>query len=439
MAVLRSCHSRHRTQTGAGAYGPGPALEKPLSKPSTLAWLAWLSAALFFCYAWVLRVSPSVIVGELMAELAAGGAIVGHLSAMYFYGYSGMQVPVGMLLDRFGGRRLITMAAAVCALGGVLFALSEGVFMLSAARFMIGAGAAFSLMGAIFLANQWLPARYFALLSGIAILFGMVGGMLGQGPVRLLVDAIGWRETMLLVATAGALLSIAAWSTVRDKPRNANAPAGILTGLSEVVRERQNWISALAGLGLNGPLLGFGALWGVPYLAQLLNVPPAQAAGIASAVLAGMGLGAPFFGWLSDSLGRRRGPLMGGISVCLCALALLLYGGVGSVPVALVCCFLIGFGCAAQIISLAFVRVHNPSYRAGTAVGLVNCMLTGAGALFQPLIGWLLDLRWDGTLADGTRQYRLDDFRFALSVLTVGLCMSLLLATRLDDPDPGLE
>ena len=90
--------------------------------PRLLPLLGWLTAALFFFYAWVLRVAPSVMVEELMRDFAVGAAVLGNLSAAYFYGYAGMQIPVGLLLDRFGPRRLMTVAALVCAGGCVLFA-----------------------------------------------------------------------------------------------------------------------------------------------------------------------------------------------------------------------------------------------------------------------------------------------------------------------------
>jgi predicted MFS family arabinose efflux permease len=113
-----------------------------------MAWIAWGTGAVFFFYAWVLRVAPSVMIEELMRDFAVGAAAIGNLSAFYFYGYAGMQVPIGMLIDRFGPRRLLTAAAFVCALGCVLFALSSTFWGLALGRFVIGASAAFSLVGA---------------------------------------------------------------------------------------------------------------------------------------------------------------------------------------------------------------------------------------------------------------------------------------------------
>src|SRR4249919_2446784 len=133
--------------------------------PRLLPPLGWLTAALFFGYAWVLRVAPSVMVEELMRDFSVGAAVLGNLSAAYFYGYAGMQIPVGILLDRFGPRRLMTVAAFVCAAGCVLFATGETLTAATAGRILIGASAAFSLVGAMAVAGQWFAPARFALLS----------------------------------------------------------------------------------------------------------------------------------------------------------------------------------------------------------------------------------------------------------------------------------
>src|SRR5439155_10942343 len=106
-------------------------------QPRLLPLLGWLTGALFFFYAWVLRVAPSVMVEELMRDFAVGAAVLGNLSAAYFYGYAGMQIPVGVLLDRFGPRRLITIAALCCAAGSVLFATGTTLAVVTAGRFLI--------------------------------------------------------------------------------------------------------------------------------------------------------------------------------------------------------------------------------------------------------------------------------------------------------------
>jgi MFS family permease len=393
-----------------------------------LHFLGWSTGAMFFFYAWVLRVAPSVMIDEMMRDLSVGGAVIGNLSAVYFFGYAGMQVPVGLLIDRFGPRRLMTAAALVCAGGCVIFAASSGIAGVATGRFLIGASAAFSLVGAMSIAGLWFPARRFALLSGLAMMLGMAGGVVGQAPLRLVVDGLDWRGAVLALAGGGVLLGIAAWTTVRDRPKEPGSSGRMLAGLSRVVRNRQTWLIAVAGLGTTGPLLGFAGLWCVPYFVATLGIDRAAAAAITSMVFIGWGVGAPLVGWASDRIGRRRSPFILGLVICTAAMsAILAFPGL-PIPVLMALCFGCGFGGSSQIAGFAAAREHNPVAYSGTALGLVNGMVTGAGALFQPLLGWLLDLNWQGRLVDGARVYDPSAYRIAFGAI-IACCIVGLLCT----------
>ncbi len=398
----------------------------------TLALFAWFAAASFFFYAWVLRVAPSVMVEELMRDFAVGAAVLGNLSAAYFYGYSGMQIPVGVLLDRFGPRRLMAAAAAICGCGCVLFAISDTLAMATAGRFLIGASAAFSLVGAMAVAGQWFSAHRFALLSGFAMAMGMAGGVFGQAPLRLVVEASDWRTAMLMLAIGGFALALATFATVRDRRRGSGGLGGMLTGLSTVLRHRQTQLIAVTSLATAAPLLGLASLWGVPFLETAYGLSRTQAATVTSLMFVGWGVGAPILGWLSDRIGRRRAPMIVGLVLQTGALAAFVYVPNLPIPVLAFLCFLVGLMGSAQIVSFALVRENHPPALSGTAIGVVNAMVTGAGALFQPLVGALLDAAWDGEMALGARVYSTAAYQMAFASLIVCCLVSFacLLAVR---------
>jgi MFS family permease len=388
--------------------------------------LAWGTAALFFFYAWVLRVAPSVMVEELMREFAAGAGLLGHLSGAYYYAYAGMQIPVGLLLDRFGPRRLITAAALTCAGGCVLFATGESLAAVTAGRLLIGASSAFSLVGAMAVAGQWFPAQRFALFSGLAMAMGMAGGVLGQAPLRLAIEASDWRTVTLFLASGGAMLAAATWLTVRDRWQGTGGLATAFKGLGAVLRNRQTLLIAGTGLGTSAPLLTFAGLWGVPFLETAYGMSRTSAAGLTSIFFIGWGVGAPLVGWLSDRIGRRRAPLLLALFVKTLALAGLIYvPGLPTFALAALS-FLVGFFGSAQIICFALVKENNAAALSGTAIGFLNCVVTGAGALFQPLVGVLLDFAWTGEAALGARTYSAEAYRLALASL-IACCVSGLL------------
>jgi len=384
--------------------------------------LGWLVGSSFFFYAWILRVSPSVMVEDLMRDFAVGGAIVGNLSALYFYGYAGMQIPVGLLLDRFGPRRLMTGAAALVAMACFMFAWSQALAGVSVARFLIGAGCAFSLVGAMAVAGQWFARERFALLGGLAMMFGMAGGVFGQAPLRMAVNVLDWRTTMAWLAIIGFALMIAAWAFVRDRRPGSGGFGAVFSGLRRVASNRETWLNAVAGLCATAPLLAFAGLWGVPYLQAVYGIDGVSAGAVTSVTFIGWGLGAPTIGWLSDHIGKRRTPLISGLTISALSLSAILY--LPGIPLWMVgmLCFGVGAGGSAQIVSFALAREHNPPHLSGTAIGVLNALVTGAGAVFQPLVGWLLDFGWDGTLLDGARVYAVGAYHSALSVL-VGACI----------------
>ncbi len=388
--------------------------------------LGFATGALFFLYAWILRVAPSVMVDDMMRDLGIGAALIGNLSAFYFYGYAGMQVPVGLLIDRFGARRLMALAGCVCAAGCVVFGMSTSFWGVAAGRFLIGASAAFSLVGAMSVAGQWFPPKRFAVLSGIAMLLGMSGGVLGQAPLRVLVDRTDWRMATLWLASGGLLIAAASWAFVRDRPHADKARGHMLGGLGQVARNPQTWIIAVAGLGTTAPLLGFAGLWGVPYLVTAYGLDRTAAASITSMLFIGWGLGAPLIGWFSDYIGHRRPVFIAGMALCTASLMGLLYIPALPVPALIALSLATGFGGSAQIVGFATAREHNPIRLSATTIGLVNGMVTGGGALYQPLVGWCLDLAWNGQMASGVRVYDASAYRSALSVLVAGALIGLL-------------
>jgi MFS family permease len=396
------------------------------ASPRLLPFLGWLTGAVFFLYAWVLRVSPSVMVEELMRDLGVGAAALGHLSGAYFYGYAGMQIPVGILLDRFGPRRLMTVAGLGCAAGCVLFATGSTLAAVTAGRFLLGVSSACSLVGALAVAGQWFPANRFAILAGGAMAMGMAGGVFGQAPLRLAVEAFDWRTATLLLAVGGLALATSAWMTVRDRWRGRGGVAGVLAGVGTVLRHAQTWLIALTGLATAAPLLGFAGLWGVPFLETTYGLPRTSAATMTSLVFVGWGAGAPLFGWLSDRIGRRKAPLVAGLALQTLALAAILW--IGDLPAVVLAglCLLVGFFGSAQIACFALVRENHPAALSGTAIGIVNGMVTGAGALFQPLVGFLLDLGWTGETVLGARVYAPGAYRLALASL-IACCLGGLL------------
>lgn len=404
------------------------------------AWVIWALGASAFGYAFFQRVAPSVMVGDLMREFAVTAAVLGNLSAIYFYAYAGLQIPIGVLIDRWGARAMISGSLALAGAGSLIFALATTVELAYLGRLLIGAGSAVGFVGTLTLASRWFPPHRFAFLAGLTMLVGMISGVGGQGPLSTLVEAIGWRSTLIAAGAAGVLLAAAVWLVVRNAPPSYRRPRGVHgTGwrqlahnIALVMANWRIWNIALVGLTLSGPLLAFGSLWGVPYMITRYDLSRPEAAFCASLMLIGWAIGAPAGGWLSDHLGRRKAPLVLATMANTGLLATLFYLPALPLAGAMALIFTIGLVGAVMVVGYAFARENTPPEAEGTVTGFVNAMTVGSGALFQPIIGILLDLRWSGEMAEGARVYSVEAYTFALTSLVVvaGLGVLGALITR---------
>lgn len=405
-------------------------------KPVALrAWIVWAVGACSFGYAWFQRVTPSVAVAELMAEFAIGAAVLGNLSALYLYAYAGLQLPVGALHDRFGPRRVLSVAALVSAAGALLFATAADLNQAYLGRLLVGIGSAASFVGGLALAQRWFPPERYAFVSGLTMMVAMAGGVFGQGPLAWAVQAAGWRPAVMGMAGLGLVLAVATWAIVRDGPQAVRRAApgrrpSVLAAIAQAVRRPQNWVMTIYGGAIAGPLLAFGALWGVPYMMLRFGVERPAAAFTASLLLIGLGIGSPLAGYLSDRIGRRKPPMLLGAAASTLIWSLLVFGP--DLPLLLFqgLVLLSGIFAGTGVIALAVVREVMPQGVAATVTGLVNTANVGIGAILQPLVGLLLDLGWRGEMAGGARVYPLDVFTWAFAVLP-GVCLLALAAACL--------
>jgi MFS family permease len=403
----------------------------PLS--GTFPWIVCGLAALFFCYGFFHRVAPSVMVSDLMRDFGVNAAVLGNLAAFYFYAYAGMQLPGGVMLDYWGPRRVLTGAAVLCGLGSALFATADGIGEAYAGRFLIGAGAGFTWIGVLKLISIWFPPHRFALVGGLGTMMGMAGAVGGQAPLAAVIAMSGWRATLFGAAFFAAVLAGLIWFVVRDgTQRHPVAGPRSMTeigrGLVDVMRTPQTWLVALFGSMTVPCVAAFAGLWAVPYMMQAYNLERPAAAATASLVLIGFGIAAPLMGWWSDRIRRRRIPMLSGASVALVAFLTLVYAPGISLTAAYGLLIAYGAGASSFVLSFAAGREHNLPEVAGTAMGFVNMTLMIAGASFQPLIGCLLDLNWDGTMVDGARFYSLEAFRIAFLAFGVSGGMAVVAA-----------
>jgi len=376
------------------------------------------------------RTATAVLADTLAATFDATGAELGSLHASFFYIYAALQLPSGLVVDRYGPRRVGVVGLAVMTGGVAWFGLSGGLAEAFLARAAIGLGGSVLYIATLRFCANWFRPDEYATMTGYTIAAAGVGGILATTPLALAIESVGWRNAMLSAGGVGAALAVAIGAAVRDTPSSAGheAVAGatdpgetatlreVLDNTRTVLRERETWLLGIAlflTLGANFTVLG---LWGVPYVVDIYDVSVARASTYVLLGNVGFVVGSPAFGALSDRLARRTGLMVGAAALfTLSYAALVLVPPLPVVGAALFCALFANGG-----VALAFTvgkERHDPDV-AGTITGVINSMGYFGAAVLPTVLGAVLDAYWTGEVINGARVYTVTGYRVAFAIAT---------------------
>ena len=411
---------------------------------SVRAWSIWILATLFYFYENIIQVSPGVMVPDLMHTFNISSAALGSVIAFFFYAYAAMQIPVGVLVDHYDARYLLTFAVLSCVLGCLLFGLADTLAMIAMGRFFIGLGAAFAAVCAMKLAGNWFPSGKFSYLVGLMVTIGMLGSMVGERPLAVLVERHGWRPSIHFLAYCGVFLAMLIFCIVRHSPDHLHQQhsAGahrhrhrsLFSGLRKVVQTKQSWVLAIYGGLMFASTSIFGGLWGVPFIMQTHTLTRPTAAGVVSMLFFGWVIGAPMSGMLVNLLRSHKAVLaLGSLGTLVIITAIIYITGLSTLSLAILI-FSFGFFSSCFLPSFTLMHdLHAGGQNSGAALGFMNTANMLGGAIGQPLIGMLLDLTWNGAFVEGAPAYTTANYQTALLVLPALIAISLLLLPMIEE------
>ena len=406
------------------------------------AWGILVCAAAFYFYQFIIRVFPNIMKEELMQAFSIDATGLGALSSTYYIAYASILIPLGLLMDRIGPRRLLALARLMCALGCAIFSVATGFWMPCIARFMMGLGAAHGFLGCLKLGTLWFSPRQMGKVIAVTIAFGTTGAMFGGAPLELLNNTVGWHVTIQILGAAGLLISGLIFVFVRDGPSdeatNISSEHAFL-GLKQVLLTPQVWLLALFGMLMYIPLVILGDLWGVGFVEKYYGINQKVAASVVGAMWIGAAVGSPIFTTLSDEWQRRKSPMVLCVIGALIVQAIVFW--VHDIPLLLmyVLFFLIGLFYTGKALTFASVTEIIPLSSSGVAIGVTNMVVMTSGIITHPLVGWLVDYNWDGSMIDGVPLYNIHDYRFALSILPISMGLALLIIQFIRETHPALK
>ncbi len=415
-----------------------PTLPSSFKLGGARSWVVIIYASLFFFYEFVQMNMFSTINADLMRAFNINGQQVSNLSAFYFYADVICLFPAGIILDYFSTRKLITFALSLCTVATIGLSFAHSYAFAATMRTLSGIGAAFCFLSAMRLATRWFPAKNLAIATGFIVTMAMMGGMVAQTPLAYLNIHFGWRHTVLIDGLMGIVFIVVILYIVRDFPPGSTAKQeecdallkkmGFWNTIFAAWKNPQNWLGGLYTSFLNLPILIIGALWGSQYLIQVHHMYPEQAATINMMLFVGTIFGSPTLGWLSDTLGRRKMPMIICAIISIGLVLAIMYLPHPSFVVLLLLFLLLGFFTSAQILSYPVIAESNPNALVGTATGWAAVLIMGGGAFGQPLFGWLLNLHWNGLTEHGISVYTAANYHFAWMIFPIMFVIALVIA-----------
>lgn len=409
---------------------------------SVLSWVVWSLGCLFYFYEFLLQVSPGVMKPELSQafNITAGG--FGLLGGVYFYSYSAMQIPAGVLLDRLGPHRLLTFASLICAVSTLAFAHTYSFNTALVARFCIGFGSAFAAVGTMKLAANWFPPTRFAVLTGLMVAIGMAGAIGGEKPLASFINFFGWRQSLDYLGIAGLVLSLLLYLIAQDSPdpESDEEPkrslveglVDVYNSLKKVIENAQLWVVAIYGGLVFMATLVFCGLWGVPFLEIKYHFSKELSATLASMVFLGWIIGSPSWGIVSDGIAKRKPPMIFGTIGAFITLTLVIYTPTLSAGLAGILLFLFGFFSSGFLPAFSIAKEISCKQNCATALSFMNMMNMIGAAVAQPFIGRLLDMLWQqdhpyNAAMISNRIYTAHYYEIAISILPIGIFIALLI------------
>lgn len=370
----------------------------------------FLPFALAYFLSYLYRTVNAVIADELTAALGVTAAGLGFLTSAYFIAFGLFQPPLGLLLDRFGPRRVESALLLVAAAGAALFALGDDLATLAAGRALIGLGVSACLMAALTANVMWWPRERLPMINGLFLACGGLGAVFATTPVRALLGVTDWRGLFLGIAAATVAVAAVLFVTV---PERRQAGAGratlgdMLRGTAAVFRSAAFWRLAPACAAVQGAFLAYISLWAGPWLRDVEAMDrPAVATHLQYAAVA-MVAGYASFGLIADAV-RRIGltPLAvqtAGVAVAVAIQGAIALGVGGLSPMA--GWVLYAYFASSSVMGYSVLTQWFPAELAGRVNTAVNLLMFVVAFTLQPAIGWLLGMfpAGNGYAAEGHR------------------------------------
>jgi sugar phosphate permease len=364
-------------------------------------WVIFFVLALIYILVYFYRISLAVVARDISRELQLSPAQLGSLSSILFYSYAAAQIPLGPMIDRLGSRVVISGCGVLTAIGGILFSQAGSMGEAMVARVLLGLGTSSVLMAALSLFSHWFTKQEFGKVSGLMVAIGNLGNLAGTAPLALAVALIGWRNSFLAVGVLQALVTVLVFCVARDRPPASAtaageaaviAPIGMLDAWKEILGNRDFWFLAAVAFSWYGNYLAVQALWGGPYLMEVLKFSREETGRMLMCTSLGFISGSLMIDGIARKLlhSYKKTLLIGQLALLLLMTSFL--GPAESMPplVLALLFFVLGVAVSSGVMIYPIVRSMFSVRIVGTALTSLNFFVLMGAASVQQVMGVIL-------------------------------------------------
>lgn len=360
-----------------------------MTKIKNIFWLAWLIGSIFYAYQYILRVMPSIMMQEIIEQFNINATTFGQFSGVYYIGYAFMHLPLGILLHKYGPKKILPLCILLSVIGIMPIIFSANWVLAVAGRALLGIGSSAAILGLFHIIRFSFNEKQFTSMLSYSVVIGLIGAIYGGAPVNYMCEELGYKNVVIVFSLLGLLLTLFAYLMI-PPVTEANDEASVIGDIREVLTNHKVVIFCiLAGL-MVGPLEGFADIWGPTYLQKVYGFDKTAAAGLPSLMYIGMGFGAPLLSNIADRTNSHLKVVITAAIIMFICLSLFM---LIKLPIYLIfpLMFLVGMCSAYQILAIYKSTTYVKDHVVGLTTTFANMMIMLFGYFFHSTIGYLVE------------------------------------------------
>lgn len=393
-----------------------------VKQKNSVAWFVWFLASFFYAYQYILRVLPNIMMPDIMQKYHIDAGVFGQYSGLYYLGYAGMHIPLGLMLDKYGPKKILPVCMILTVIGIIPMLVSDLWIYPILGRFLIGIGSSAAILGVFKVIRMTFSEQRFTRMLGFSVTIGLLGAIYGGQPINYMLNTLGYESVLKIIAALGLALACVTYWVVPAIATTAESTPAWQDIRSVLTNKKVLTICLLAGM-MVGPLEGFADVWGKQYLITAYGLSDSLAATIPSLIFLGMCLGSTAMSLLAEKT-KAYFEIIIVSALGMGSIFTILLLGYFSVTYMSVAFGFVGILCAYQILAIYKASTYVSDRLVSLTTAIANMIIMTFGYVFHSIIGKVINLFWDGSYYNNTPLYSVESFTFGLSIIPIGLILA---------------